>query len=132
MDEAVTEYISQIFKALSSKERVSALELFNKGELNLMEIANNVGMSRSGFQNIVNDFRNAGLIEQIGHRSFYKLTFKGKTVLDLTNRFSQEMAPIEKEYREKKIRQTISKFGAGLSREEIMKILENTGFKNAK
>ena len=103
------------------------LETLNKGKATLMELARNSGMSRSGFQNIVDDFRNARLIEQAEHRSFYKLTPKGKEVIEFTKKFSEKLEPAEKRYREEQLKQTLSKFGSGLSKDEIMEILKDAG-----
>ena len=129
MDKITAEYISSIFKALSSKERLVTLENLSKGKMKLMDLAKKAGMSRSGFQSVVNDFRNVRLIEQAEHRSYYRLSLKGKKVLEHIKKLNVELEPIEKEYREEQLEKSISKFGSGLSRKEILEIVEKVGTK---
>jgi predicted transcriptional regulator len=132
LDDENAEYISEIFRALSSKERILTLETLSVGKTRLMDLARKACMSRSGFQNIVDDFRNARLIEHTEHRSYYKLSQKGKEVLKLLREFHHTLEPIEKKYREEQLKQSISKFGSGLSKEEILDIIEKAGSINEK
>lgn len=124
LDEPAHEYISQIFKALSSKERIAALETFGKGKTSLMELARTVGLSRSGFQNILDDFREARLIEQTEHRSYYSLSSKGKKVLDMLNELDRQITPLEKDIKKEQLKASITKFGSGLTQKDIMKLFE--------
>jgi len=113
--------LSVIFSALSSEERLTALELFGQKK-ELTEIAKHIGMSRSGFQKIVDAFRELGLIERSGHRSYYKLSRKGEKILEIVRGFGKQLEPIEREMAKEKIKAVA--FGSGLTKEDIVKLLE--------
>jgi len=130
LDNESAEYISEIFRALSSKERILTLETLSVRRTKLMDLAKKAGMSRSGFQNIVDDFRNARLIEHTEHRSYYTLSQKGREVLELVRKIHHTLEPTEKKYREEQLKQSIAKFGSGLSKEEILEIIEKAGKEN--
>ena len=116
--------VGAIFSALSSEERLTALELF-KERRQLAEIAKNISMSRSGFQKIVDAFRELGLIERSGHRSCYKLTNKGEKILGIVTDFGKQLEPLEREIVKEKIREIRAvAFGSGLTKEDVMKLLE--------
>ena len=123
MDDRNAEYISEIFKALSTKERIITLETLSQQKINLMDLARKVGMSRSGFQNIIDDFRDATLIEQAEHRSYYRLSLKGKKVLDIIKELYRDIYPLEKNLRKEQLRESIAKFGAGLTEKDIIGLL---------
>lgn len=116
------EALSIIFNSLSTKERVMSLELFENGKMQILEISKASGMSRSGFQNIIEAFRQAGLIEQAGHRSFYKLSVKGQKVMEFVRNLNNRLLPIEEQVKKRQLKASIAKFGAGLSEEEIADI----------
>jgi predicted transcriptional regulator len=113
--------LAKIFNALSSMERVHALELFGQNK-ELKEIAKLVGMSRSGFQKVVEAFRELGLVERAGHRSWYKLSRKGEKVLEMVKEFEKKMEPIEKEIAIESIKKIT--YGSGLTAEDIERLLE--------
>lgn len=122
MDERNVEYISEILKALSTKERIIALETLNQGKISLKDLAKKTGMSRSGFQNIVDDLRNARLIEQTEHRSYYRLSIKGAKVLDALDELNRQISPLEKDTRREQLKASIAKFGSGLTEKDIIEI----------
>jgi predicted transcriptional regulator len=116
------EIVSQVFKALSSKERVAALGKFETGKNSLRDIAKEVGMSRTGFQNIINDFRDIKLVEQVGHRSYYKLSSKGTKVLSVVRKFGSMLSALEDQLKRTQLKISLARFGSGLSEEEIKEI----------
>jgi predicted transcriptional regulator len=116
------EIVSQVFKALSSKERVAALGKFETGKNSLLDIAKEVGMSRTGFQNIINDFRDIKLVEQVGHRSYYKLSSKGTKVLSVVRTFGSMLSALEDQLKRAQLKISLARFGSGLSEEEIKEI----------
>jgi len=116
--------LGQLFSMLSSEGRLSALELFAQG-MALSQIAARAGMSRSGFQKVVEAFRQLGMIERAGHRSSYRLSAKGQKILELVREFAKQLEPIEKEVAKEKIR--IAAYGSGLTREEIAKLAKEIG-----
>lgn len=122
LDERNVEYISEILKALSTKERIIALETLNQGKISLKDLAKKTGMSRSGFQNIVDDLRNARLIEQTEHRSYYRLSIKGAKVLDALDELNRQISPLEKDTRREQLKASIAKFGSGLTEKDIIEI----------
>jgi predicted transcriptional regulator len=113
--------LSRIFSILSSETRLEALELFEEKK-DLMEIATLARMSRSGFQKVVEAFRELGLIERAGHRSYYKLTRKGEKVLKMVRNFGDELEPIEKELTKEKIKALV--YGSGLTEEDLTALLK--------
>lgn len=113
--------LSQTFNLLSSEARLRALELFGQDE-ELSEIAKLAGMSRSGFQKVVEAFRELRLIERTGHRSYYKLSRKGEKVLKMVIDFGRRLEPIEKEIALEKIRAVA--YGSALTKEDIIEFLE--------
>ena len=113
--------LGQLFSMLSSEGRLSALELFAQG-MALGQIAARAGMSRSGFQKVVEAFRQLGIIERAGHRSSYRLSAKGQKILELVREFAKQLEPIEKEVAKEKIR--MATYGSGLTREEIASLLQ--------
>lgn len=115
--------LSKMFNVLSSEARLKALELFSERR-NLMEIAEFIGMSRSGFQKVVEAFRELGLIEHTGHRSYYKLSRKGEKISRLVKQFGDELEPIEKKIAGEKIK--VIAYRSGLTKEDIIKILEES------
>jgi len=118
--------LSQIFTVLSSESRLRALELFGEKE-DLTKIAMLIKMSRSGFQKIVDQFRNLGLIERTGHRSVYRLSNKGIEILKALKDFDKKIESIKKLSNEEQLERILARFGAGLSREEILRIAEKAG-----
>jgi len=116
--------VSQIFEVLSSEARLKSLELFGQGK-ELSEIAKNIGLSRSGFQKVVDTFRELGIIEPSGHRSYYKLSSKGEKLLHILVDLGNQIEPIEKEIAKEKIK-TVA-YGSGLTRKEIAEILQELG-----
>jgi predicted transcriptional regulator len=124
LDDTNVEYVSEILKALSTKERIISLETLSQGKISLKNLAKKTGMSRSGFQNIVDDLRNARLIEQTEHRSYYRLSTKGKKVLDLLNELSRQIAPLEKDIRREQLKASMAKFGSGLTEKDIIELFE--------
>jgi predicted transcriptional regulator len=116
------EALCKIFDSLSSESRLEALEFF-EGNKELTQIAKLTGMSRSGFQKVVEAFREIGVIEPAGHRSYYKLSSKGEKVLKLLRSFGEQLGPIEKEMAKEKIKAVA--FGSGLTREDMLKILQD-------
>ncbi|RLE65657.1 MAG: hypothetical protein DRJ38_03415 [Thermoprotei archaeon] len=113
--------LSRIFNILSSESRLRALELFEQSR-KLNEIAELSGMSRSGFQKVVDSFRELGIIERAGHRSRYKLSRKGRKILSLVRDFGERLEPIEKEIAMEKIKTVV--YGSGLTKEDIAKLLK--------
>lgn len=85
-----------VFSALATEEKLRALELFGQRK-ELSQIAELVGMSRSGFQKVVDTFRKLGMIERDGHRSYYKLSHKGQRILEMAKDFSEKLKPLEEE-----------------------------------
>jgi DNA-binding MarR family transcriptional regulator len=116
--------LAKIFNALSTEARLKALELFEqKKELN--EIAKQIGMSRSGFQKIVDSFRELGVIERDGHRSVYRLSREGIELLMSVKEFATRIELIKKEITKEKIRSIA--FGSGLKKEDLIKLIEELG-----
>lgn len=124
MDNSNRGELSKIFQSLSSKERIVALEAFSRGKISLTDVAKKAGMSRSGFQNVVKAFRDAGLIEQVGHRSYYSLSLKGKKVLDMLNELDRQITPLEKDFRREQLKASMAKFGSGLTENDIIELFE--------
>jgi predicted transcriptional regulator len=123
LDKSV-DYLSEIFKALSTKERIIALETLSQGKINLKDLARKAGLSRSGFQNVLDDFRNARLIEHTEHRSYYRLSIKGKRVLGFLNELHKELSPIEEVLKKEQLKASIAKFGSGLSEQELLRLVK--------
>lgn len=122
MKEADYETLSRIFNALSTKERIVALEMFDKGKMKLTDVAEVAGMSRSGFQNVIDDFRDTKLVKQAEHRSYYRLSSKGEKVLSMVEKLSGQLAPLEEKIKRQQLKASITKFGAGLTEEDIKEI----------
>lgn len=80
-------------------------------------------MSRSGFQKVVDSFRKLELIEETGHRSYYKLSVKGEMVLQMIRDFGNRLEPIEKMIAMQKIKSIA--YGSGITEEDIRKLFEN-------
>jgi predicted transcriptional regulator len=114
--------LGEIFNALSSEARIKALELFEQRKA-LGEINKLIKMSRSGFQKVVDSFRKLELIEETGHRSYYKLSVKGKMVLQMIRDFGNRLEPIEKMIAMQKIKSIA--YGSGITEEDIRKLFEN-------
>lgn len=122
MEKIDYESLSEVFKAISTKERILALEMFGKGKMRLTEVSKISGMSRSGFQSVVDEFRESELIEEAGHRSYYKLSPKGVKVLEMIRTFNSYLGPIEEQSKLRQLKASIAKFGAGLTEEDIKDI----------
>lgn len=127
MNENFLKDISEIFRALSSKERIKALGEFSKDNIKLNTISQQIGMSRSGFQNVINDFRDCRLIKETGHRSYYKISLKGKKILetiDELTRILQKLEPQERNQRIQQLEQAFISYGSGLTREDVLDLLD--------
>jgi len=117
------ELLGRLFRALSSAQRLHALELFAK-ETSLPEVASKIGMTRTGFQRTVDAFKKLGLIEEAEKRR-YKLSLRGKQVLKLITQFSVEYSKFEVEFEKYRLKQFIVE--SSLSLDEIKTLIEEMG-----
>jgi DNA-binding transcriptional ArsR family regulator len=75
----------EVFKALSVETRINILKLLTERRYILSELSESLGMSNSTIKEHLDIMVKAGLIKQIdsGHKwNYYKLTFKGKNVVN--------------------------------------------------
>ena len=115
------EALGELFRALSSAQRLHALELFAE-ETSLPEVASKIGMTRTGFQRTIDAFRNLGLIEEVRKRR-YKLSLKGQQILKLIVQFSVDYTKFEREFERDRLKQFI--LSSSLSLNEIKEILND-------
>jgi hypothetical protein len=101
--------LAGLFRILSAPARIHALELIKEGK-SLDEIAKLIGMTRTGFQRVLNDFQSIELIEPTGHRSYRHLSVKGQKILDLLGETNAKLDKIEMEYRKSKLGGEIESF----------------------
>jgi predicted transcriptional regulator len=122
LEESNKQFLSRLFSAVSTETRLSALQLFNEDK-DLAEIAKLTGMSRSGFQKVVEAFRELGLIEYAGHRSRYRLSAMGKNILALLNDLGDKLEPIRSQY--EKSRLTRIMIESPLTTEDLEKLVRS-------
>lgn len=122
--------LAKIFSALSTEQRLKALELFQQ-EVKLVKVAKFSGMSRTGFQRVLNTFRELNLIQQAGHRSLYRLTIRGRKILELVKDFGYKLESVEEEMKRRKEKIERAKediriiaFRSGLTEEDIVELLK--------
>jgi predicted transcriptional regulator len=127
LDTYSREILVRTFNVLSNDKRIYALELFSQNK-ELQEITKLTEMSRSGFQKIVDAFRDFGLIESTGHRSRYRLSRKGSMILGMIREFSEKLKSAETEYEKLRVREDILHSPLTVKElEEIMKELKEKG-----
>jgi DNA-binding transcriptional ArsR family regulator len=75
--------LGEILYALQNDKRIRALDLLRQGK-NLQEIPKEIGMSRTGFQKVLESYTNTGLTYRMGNanRTVYKVSTLGEKVLD--------------------------------------------------
>jgi DNA-binding MarR family transcriptional regulator len=86
--------LARVFQVFSTPGRIKAFKLIKEGK-SLEEIAGMIGMSRTGFQRVLDDFESLELIESAGHRSYRKLSSKGEEIFELLEDSRRKLENIE-------------------------------------
>ena len=80
MSKAAYDGLGKIFNALSNSKKIKGLELIRQGK-SLQEIPKEIGISRTGFQNWLDDYKESGLILPSKHRA-YSVSQLGEKILN--------------------------------------------------
>jgi len=119
--------IDKILQAISDVYRVRALMLLNEKK-EPKEVAKLIGRSRSGVQRYIDGFRKARLLTTEDN----ELTLRGKKVIREYLNFTRNLDTILDELIQTEIRERIKtnlkehmvRFGSGLTKEDVAKLLE--------
>jgi predicted transcriptional regulator len=114
--------LANVFRGLSHPARIALIQqLDNKS---VAQIARENEMKLPAMQRHLENLKELKLIERKGNR--YRLTALGQSVSQLVKQFEQDLPSLKnvvKERSMKNVRQSLVKFGSGLSKQEIMRIV---------
>jgi DNA-binding MarR family transcriptional regulator len=118
------ETLAKMFVGLGHPARIALVEQLDKKSVS--QIASETGVKLPAMQRHVNTLLGLGLIEKTSGRR-YRPTHLGQQIAKLVAQFS-EVVPsfetLEKEQFKKHMQQGLVKFGSGLTRRDLAKLLE--------
>ena len=122
MSKAAYYELGKIFNALSNSQKIKGLELIRQRK-SLQEIPKEIGISRTGFQGWLEDYKDSGLTYRDKPRT-YTVSLLGEKVLDevlpVGLRITEEHMP---EGLDKKVSELVKTYG----KDTVIKKLEKIG-----
>lgn len=118
------EDLAKVFRGLGHPARIILIQRL--GSKSVSEVANEIGAKLPAMQRHINGLLELGLIEKTDGRR-YKRTDLGEEVARLVRHFGEVMPSfgnLEKEQFKKHLEQGLAKFGSGLTKQEVAKLLD--------
>lgn len=121
------ECVADLCNSLSHKARV--MILLSLGKISLASIMRKVGLSSyQALQRHIDVLIDKGLIVKTNGKGSYEPTKYGENVLSLLMKFEEvpEIRKRIKAEKRKRLKVAIAKFGVGLTREDLLQVLEES------